>query len=330
MSRIFLTRVSRRARFCSDSSSWSSNWSRLDWSHPAKVWSISVRWESIIPINSWILLLSHSAWSLCFWISDLTSARICSFLSFKENPDSLVFQVAFWFSVFETNLNLVRTRVSPYLYVWKKKLSWQQTFFMRVISLSHIRWFFSLLSEQWWRWRFSDELIVEFRIVRERRLRVYVDGFILEERCKSIWVVEVVEVVGLVTCERVVYRHGTILLILRVRRGSLCSAVPTTRRMNRMKGGEEIREAVEALEREEEVKAWRDNAQSDTWWHVDERSFMKTRRATPWAMRCMWTRMKCVRENYLCEGVEYRRQMSTMRLRRCVGHLTCADERTHR
>ena len=52
-SRTFLIRVSRRARFYSDSSSWSCNWSRLDCSLPAIEWSISIRWESIIPVNSW-------------------------------------------------------------------------------------------------------------------------------------------------------------------------------------------------------------------------------------------------------------------------------------
>ena len=35
------------------------------------------------------------------------------------------------------------------------------------------------------------------------------------------------------SCERVVHRHGAILLILRVR-GFLCSAVPTTWKMNRI------------------------------------------------------------------------------------------------
>ena len=38
-------------------------------------------------------------------------------LSFKENPDSLIFCVRDLISVFEANLNLVRTRVSPHLFV---------------------------------------------------------------------------------------------------------------------------------------------------------------------------------------------------------------------
>ena len=70
--------ASRRSRFCSNNSSWRSCWSRRSCSSPARVWSISLRWDSIIPSNSWILLLSESAWNSCFWISDLTSARICS------------------------------------------------------------------------------------------------------------------------------------------------------------------------------------------------------------------------------------------------------------
>ena len=96
------------------------------------------------------------------------------------------------------------------------RLTWQQTFFMRVISFSTARWFFSLLNEQWWRERFSEKLIVEFRIARVRKFRVYVDGFILEDRCRSLWVVEVVELVGLITCEKVLYRHGAKQIILRV------------------------------------------------------------------------------------------------------------------
>ena len=66
------------------------------------------------------------------------------------------------------------------------------------------------------------------------------------------------------------------------------------------RGDEENGQKVETLGREEEVNGWRDNAQSDTWWHVDERSFLQTRRATPWAMRCVWTRMKCVQ---MCEKI---------------------------
>ena len=57
---------------------------------------------------------------------------------------------------------------------------------MRVMSLSQVRWLFSLLNEQWRRKRFSDNLIVEFRIARERRLRIYVAGFILEDQCRSL------------------------------------------------------------------------------------------------------------------------------------------------
>ena len=83
--------ASRRSRFFFHSCSWNGKWSRRDCSSLAIVWYISLRWDSIIPFNSWILLLSESAWNSCFWISVLTSARICSFLSFKENPDSFVF-----------------------------------------------------------------------------------------------------------------------------------------------------------------------------------------------------------------------------------------------
>ena len=142
MSRIFLIQVSRRARFCSDISSWGSNWSRLDCSHPVIVWSISIRWESkIIPVNSWILLLFRIG--LKFVLLDLRS-------DFSKNLLFFVFQGESWFarlpgrdliSVFETNLNLVRTRVSPYLFVWKRTE-------LVTNFLHQVRRFFSLLSEQ--------------------------------------------------------------------------------------------------------------------------------------------------------------------------------------
>ena len=52
-----------------------------------------------------------------------------------------------------------------------------------------------------------------------RELRIYVAGFLLEDHFRSLWVVEVVELVGLITCERVVFRHGAILLVVRRRSG---------------------------------------------------------------------------------------------------------------
>ena len=204
--------ASRRSRFCSDNCSWRSNWSRWDCSSLVIAWSISQRRDSTNPFNSWILLLSESAWTSCLWISVPTSARICSvclsrrILILSFSTSRLDFR--FWHELSSyTGL--------PVLVCAKKGLSLQQTLFTRVISLSQVRWFFSLLHEQWWRERFSDSLIVEFRIARVRILRVYVAGFILEDRCRSLRVVEVVEVVGLITCERVVYRHGAILLIVR-------------------------------------------------------------------------------------------------------------------
>ena len=107
--------ASRRSRFCSNNCSWISCWSRRCCSSPWWAWSISLRWDSIIQFNSWILLVSESAWHSCFWISALKSARICV-LSFKENPDCFVFTFATWFFLCCTNLtNLVRARVSSVL-----------------------------------------------------------------------------------------------------------------------------------------------------------------------------------------------------------------------
>ena len=145
------------------------------------------------------------------FISVLTSAKICSFClsrrilirSFSmSRPD-----FRFWNELgsYRSLTVLVCAKTD-----WAgNKLS------QRVISLSQVRWFFPLLNEQWWRWRFSDSLIVEFRIERVRKLRIYVVGFILEDHRRTLWVVEVVEELGLITCERVVYRHGSILLMVR-------------------------------------------------------------------------------------------------------------------
>ena len=75
----FFTWASRSSRFCSSNCSWRSCWSRRSCSSPAWAWLISLRWDSIIPFNSWILLPSESAWNSCFWISAVKSTRICSF-----------------------------------------------------------------------------------------------------------------------------------------------------------------------------------------------------------------------------------------------------------
>ena len=160
-----------------------------DWSHPVKIWSISIRWESIIPVNSWILLLSDSAWSSCLWISDLNSARICSFCLSK---DSLVFPGRDLIIVFETNLNLFRARVFPYLYGWKR--TELATNFLHK-SDKFVSGSLVLLAPEWTVVKesaFSDKLIVEFHLARARWFSVYIDGFILEDHCISLWVVGVV------------------------------------------------------------------------------------------------------------------------------------------
>ena len=51
---------------------------------------------------------------------------------------------------------------------------------------------------------------------------------------------------------------------------------------------------VETLEIEEEFNGWRDNAQSDTWWHADEHVFMRHALRHNEPCECMCARMKCV------------------------------------
>ena len=65
-------------------------------------------------------------------------------------------------------------------------------------------------------------------------------------------------------CERVLYRHRAILLILRVHRDSLLGSSDHMEDDEQNREGEEIGQDVETLEREEEFNGWRDNAQSDT------------------------------------------------------------------
>ena len=52
----------------------------------------------------------------------------------------------------------------------RQRLTWQQTFFRRVISLSTARWFFSLLSEQWWRERHADGDVIVLKVMRVQGL----------------------------------------------------------------------------------------------------------------------------------------------------------------
>ena len=87
----------RRSRFWSDNCSWRSCWFRRSCSSPARAWSFSLRWDFIIPLTSWILLLSESVWNSCSWISALESARICSFCRSKKSPDCFVFHFETWF-----------------------------------------------------------------------------------------------------------------------------------------------------------------------------------------------------------------------------------------
>ena len=65
-------------------------------------------------------------------------------------------------------------------------------------------------------------------------------------------------------CERVVYRHGEILLILRVRMGFSTCDSDLMEDDDQDREGEENGEVLEALEREEEINGCRDNERWDT------------------------------------------------------------------
>ena len=97
----------------------------------------------------------------------------------------------------------------------RRRLTWRQTFFKRVVSLSMAGCFFSLLSEQWWRERSADGIVIEVQIMRVQG--PVVAGGLLDEYISSLWDVEVV---GLITCERIVLGQGAKVLIRKSAQGS--------------------------------------------------------------------------------------------------------------
>ena len=48
----------------------------------------------------------------------------------------------------------------------RQRLTWQQTFFRRVKSLSTARWILSLLSEQWWRERSAEGVVIDLQVMQ--------------------------------------------------------------------------------------------------------------------------------------------------------------------
>ena len=84
----------------------------------------------------------------------------------------------------------------------RQRLTWQQTFFKRVISLCTASWFFSLESEQWWRERSADGVVIDIQFIRVQGPAVA--GGLLDEEFSGLWNVVVVKFVGLITCERAV------------------------------------------------------------------------------------------------------------------------------
>ena len=77
----------------------------------------------------------------------------------------------------------------------RQRLTWQKTSFRRVISLSTARRFSSLLSEQWWRERSADGVVIDLRVMQVRGPGVA--GRLLDENFSGLWKVVVVKEVGL-------------------------------------------------------------------------------------------------------------------------------------
>ena len=148
----------------------------------------------------------------------------------------------------------------------RQRLTWQQTFFKRVISLSPARWFFSLLSEQWWRERSADGVVTDLRVMQVRGPRVA--GWLLDENFSCLWVVVVVEEVGLITCEKCVVGQRPRLLIGRSARGILLRQHPH----GRGKSGNQSSEGwFGRWERQmKSAKRGRREIKHSSAWHIDE------------------------------------------------------------
>ena len=149
-------------------------------------------------ISSVIIGLELVCLNLCSIISEHLL-----FLSFKMNPDLLIFWVATRIlSDAWTEWSKLINRSPCSNMTDRQRLTWQYTFFRRVMSLCTARWIFSLLSEQWWRERSADGVVIDLRVMQVRGPAVA--GGFLDDNFSGLRVVEVVEEVGLKPCERIV------------------------------------------------------------------------------------------------------------------------------
>ena len=190
---------------------WTS-WSRRSCSSPAKVWSISLRWDSKIPVNSCILLLSESAWNSCFWISVLTSARICSFCLSKR---ILICS----FSESRLGFSLLRELSEPNSCTGLSVLARQ----------TDKDWAGNKLSSKEWQaclWMNSGEDSAVPMISSSSSASHEYESSVSMSPDSSWKIIEEVyewwkspRTLGLITCEKMVFRHGAILLIVRRRGG---------------------------------------------------------------------------------------------------------------
>ena len=157
---------------------------------------------------------------------------------------------------------------SPRSYMTDRQgLTWQQTFFKRVISLSSVRWFFSLLSEQWWGERSADGVVTDLRVMQVRGHRVA--GLLLEEDFSGHWVVEIVEEAGLITCERGVIGQRARLLIGRSAQVILLRGHPHGRGKGRKSRFRKKKWKIEKDTEESKVKIEERTDNHSGAWHMD-------------------------------------------------------------
>ena len=226
-----------------------------------------------------------------FW----TSARICSFclsrriliLSFSmSRPD-----FRFWDE-------LDSFTGSPRTCTCEKGLSWQQNFLQESDEL--VSSLLVLLAPEWTAREDSAFPIISSASSASHEYEGWI--FILEDHCRSLWAVEVVEELGLITCERVVYPP-------RCNTSSLCASavVLFLGGFDHMEDDEQDREQVdserekvEAREGEEEDNTKTSNERSNMWWHV-HKWFCQAHAVTPWATMSCVHKVKDVEKKISCE-----------------------------
>ena len=259
--------ASRSSRFCSSNRSSKSCWSRRSCSSPWRARLISLRWDSIIPFNVWILPVSSSAWNLCFWISALQSARICSFCRSRRILICSLSESRLGFSLM---LELSELSSCTGIPVLSDKLVYGPLVLLApewtIVKRAHCRW-----CRHW------------FPQVRGP----CVSGGLLDENFSGLWEVVVVEGLGLITCERNVVDKGVRLLICGSAQGTSLRTDPHGRWRWRSGGWS---------------RRWDRETVKSAKWRVEERSDTQAHETwMTWRGQPSWANVTCDTVRHACK-----------------------------